>query len=142
MVNRGRRRISVQSGDELYVPGTFLDLQSQAEGLNTSGPLAATVLRAIHICRCAARSGHSDNEKAILKLADRRLGYRGGKGRPVPWSPSLEGHLQHAVREIQEGLASNWFELICDDENRPDTKVWEDWMWEVHLALQAVEPQH
>ncbi|KAK0227501.1 hypothetical protein EDD85DRAFT_794751 [Armillaria nabsnona] len=30
-----------------------------------------------------------------------------------------------------EGVAPNWFELIRDDENWSDTKVWEDWMWEV-----------
>ncbi|PBK79292.1 hypothetical protein ARMGADRAFT_1040918 [Armillaria gallica] len=47
------------------------------------------------------------------------------------WSPSLEGHLQHAVRETQEGVAPSWFELIRDDENRPDIELWEDWMWEV-----------
>ncbi len=73
----------------------------------------------------------SNNETATLKLADRRLGYRGGEGGPVPWSPSLEGHLQHAVRGIQEGVAPNWLELIRDDENRSDAKVWEVWMWEV-----------
>ncbi len=68
---------------------------------------------------------------AILKLADRRLGHRSGKGGPVPWSPSLEGHLRHAVRDIQDGVAPNWFELIRDDENRPDIELWEAWMWEV-----------
>ncbi len=25
----------------------------------------------------------------------------------------------------------NWFELIRDDERRPDVELWEDWMWEV-----------
>ncbi len=74
---------------------------------------------------------HSDNEKAILKLADRRLGYRSGKGGPVPWLPSLEDSLRHAVRDIQKGSASNWFELIRDYENRPDFELWEVSMWEV-----------
>ncbi|SJL12441.1 uncharacterized protein ARMOST_15868 [Armillaria ostoyae] len=121
-------------GDERYLPGTTLDLQFQAEGWDTFGPLAATVIKCFEpftstVVLLVQR--HTDNAKVILKLADRRLGYRGGKGGPVPRSPSLEDLLQHAVREIQEGVAPNWFELICDDENLPDTKVWEDWMWEV-----------
>ncbi|KAK0421914.1 hypothetical protein EV421DRAFT_1914856 [Armillaria borealis] len=102
-------------GDERYLPGTTLDLQFQAEGWNTFGPLAATVTKRFEpftstVVLLVQR--HSDNAKVILKLADRRLGYRGGKGGP-------------------EGVAPNWFELICDDENLPDTKIWEDWMWEV-----------
>ncbi len=74
---------------------------------------------------------HSDNEQAILKLADRRLGYRSGKGRQVPWSSSLEDRLRRAVHDIQAGVSPDWFEIIGDVENRPDTKLWEDWMWEV-----------
>ncbi|PBK71099.1 hypothetical protein ARMSODRAFT_63478 [Armillaria solidipes] len=105
----------------------------QAEDCNTFEPLAVTVKRFGPFTSAAVLlvQRHSDNEKAILKLADRRLGYRSGKGGPVPWSPSLEDHLRHAVREFQEGVGHNWFELIRDDENRPDTKIWEDWMWEV-----------
>ncbi|SJL12485.1 uncharacterized protein ARMOST_15912 [Armillaria ostoyae] len=116
--NHGRRWISVQSGDERYLPGTTLDLQFQAEGSNTFGPLAATVIRRFE-----------PSTSTVVLLV--QLGYRGGKGGPVRWLPSLEGHLQHAVRDIQEGVAPKWFELIHDDENRPDTKVWEDWMREV-----------
>ncbi|KAK0431055.1 hypothetical protein EV421DRAFT_2041464 [Armillaria borealis] len=116
--NHGRRWISVQSGDELYLPGTTLDLQFQADGFNTFEPLAVTVLKRFEPFTSAA---------VLLSW----LGYRSGKGGPVPWSPSLEGHLQHAIREIQESMAPNWFELIRDDENRPDTKIWKDWMWEV-----------
>ncbi len=95
------------SGDELYLPGTTLDLQFQAEGSNTFGSLAATVIQRLELFTSAAVllvKQYSDNEKVILKLADYRLGYRSGKGGPVAWSPSLEGHLQHAAREIQEGL--------------------------------------
>ncbi|KAK0443632.1 hypothetical protein EV421DRAFT_528438 [Armillaria borealis] len=133
-VNRRRRGISVQSGDELYLPGTTLDLQFQAEGSNTFGPLAATIIKRFEPFTSAVVllvQRHSDSEKVILKLADRRLGHRSGKGGPVPWSPSLEDHLRHAVRDFQEGSAPNWFELIRDDENRPDIELWEDWMWEV-----------
>ncbi|KAK0421903.1 hypothetical protein EV421DRAFT_2042953 [Armillaria borealis] len=132
--NHGRRWISVQSGDKLYVPGMTLDLQFQAEGCNASEPLAVTVLKRFEPFTSAAVllvQRRSDNENVILKLADRRLGHRSGKGGPVSWSPSLEGHLQHAVRDIQEGVVPNWFELIRDYENRPDVELWEDWMWEV-----------
>ncbi|PBK71133.1 hypothetical protein ARMSODRAFT_1017059 [Armillaria solidipes] len=121
-------------GNELYLLGTTLDLQFQAEGSNTFGLLAVTVIKRFEPFTSAAVllvQRHSDNEKAILKLADRRLGHRSGKGGPVPWSPSLENHLQHAVRDIQEGVAPNWFKLIRDYENRPDVELWEDWMWEV-----------
>ncbi|PBK88305.1 hypothetical protein ARMGADRAFT_1084632 [Armillaria gallica] len=72
-------------GDELYLPGTTLDLQFLAEGCNTFEPLAVTVPRRFEPFICAAVplvQRHSDNEKTILKLADRRLGYRGGR---FPW---------------------------------------------------------
>ncbi len=117
------------SGDELYLPGTTLDLQFQAEGLNNFGPLAATSIKRFGPFTSAAVllvQRHSDDGKVIPKLADRRLGHRSGKGGPVPWSPSLEGHLRHAVRDIQDGVGPNWFELIRDDENRPDIELWED----------------
>ncbi|KAK0421796.1 hypothetical protein EV421DRAFT_1953894 [Armillaria borealis] len=38
-------------------------------------------------------------------------------------------------------MAPNWFELIRDDENRPDTKIWKDWMWEVSTWRYKV-PNH
>ncbi|PBK68550.1 hypothetical protein ARMSODRAFT_975946 [Armillaria solidipes] len=53
------------------------------------------------------------------------------KIRPVPWSSSLEDRLRRAVHDIQAGVVPNWFELIRDVKNRPDTKLWEDWMWEI-----------
>ncbi|KAK0235528.1 hypothetical protein EDD85DRAFT_955087 [Armillaria nabsnona] len=99
----------------------------------TFEPLAVTALKRFEPFTPAAVllvRRISGNEKAILKLADHRLGHRGGKFGPVPWSPSLEGHLQHALRGIQEGMAPNWFELIRLDVGG------------LHLALQAVEPQH
>ncbi len=49
----------------------------------------------------------------------------------VPWTSSVEEHLRRAIRDIQAGVKPNWFELIHDSENRPDTELWEDWMWEV-----------
>ncbi|PBK88647.1 hypothetical protein ARMGADRAFT_1084604 [Armillaria gallica] len=86
----------------------------QAEDCNTFEPLAVTVVKCFEPFTSAAVllvQRIFDNEKAILKLVDRRLGYRGGKSGPVP--------------------RANWFELIRDDENRPDVELWEDWMQEV-----------
>ncbi len=54
----------------------------QAEGSNTFGPLTATVTKRFEPFTSAAVllvQRHSDSEKTILKLADRRLGYRGGR---------------------------------------------------------------
>ncbi len=104
-------------------PSSF---NSKQEGSNTFEPLAVTALKRFEPFTPAAVllvQRISGNEKAILKLADRRLGRRGGKVGPVLWSPSLEGHLQHALRGIQEGMAPNWSELIRNDENRPDIRI-------------------
>ncbi len=76
----------------------------------------------------------SDSQLLILKLADRRLGYCASNHDDVdtvPWLSSIDDHLRLVVRDIQEGLKPNWFELIHYFENRPDTELWEDWMWEV-----------
>ncbi|PBK71148.1 hypothetical protein ARMSODRAFT_973622 [Armillaria solidipes] len=76
---------------------------------------------------------HPDNERVILKLADRRLRSRSNKDMldTVPRTSSIEEHLRRAIRDIQAGVKPNWFELIHDFENRPSTELWEDWMWEV-----------
>ncbi|KAK0235541.1 hypothetical protein EDD85DRAFT_938665 [Armillaria nabsnona] len=61
------------------------------DGFNTFESLAVTVLKRFEPFTSAAVllvQRLSDNEKAILKLANRRLGYRSGKGGPMPWSPS------------------------------------------------------
>ncbi|KAK0217183.1 hypothetical protein IW262DRAFT_1464216 [Armillaria fumosa] len=60
-----------------------------------------------------------EDSYAVRDVESTLLGHRGGEGGPVPWSPSLDDHPQYA------------FELIHNDENRPDTKFWKDWMWEV-----------
>ncbi|PBK81782.1 hypothetical protein ARMGADRAFT_1091010 [Armillaria gallica] len=107
-------------------PERSSSFNSTQEGSNAFEPLAVTALNHFEPFTPAAVllvQRISGNEKAILKLADRRLGHRGGKVGPVPWSPSLEGHLKHALRGIQEGMAPNWFELIRDDENRPDIRI-------------------
>ncbi|KAK0227494.1 hypothetical protein EDD85DRAFT_975181 [Armillaria nabsnona] len=94
----------------------YQERPSTSKGCNTFGPLTATAIKRFE----------SFTSAAVLLV---QLGYRGGKGKPVSWPPSLEDHLQHVVREIQEGVAPNWFELVRDDENRPDTKVWEISTW-------------
>ncbi|KAK0490007.1 hypothetical protein EDD18DRAFT_562232 [Armillaria luteobubalina] len=74
----------------------------------------------------------SDNQKFILKLADRRLGHRGHEVE-IPWTSSLEDRLRHAVSDIQMGTIPDWIELLRDNENpkRPDEEDWEDWAWEI-----------
>ncbi len=44
---------------------------------------------------------------------------------------TIDDCLRCAVRDTQEGVMLKWFELIHDFENRPDTELCEDWMWEV-----------
>ncbi|PBK71057.1 hypothetical protein ARMSODRAFT_1083334 [Armillaria solidipes] len=102
--------MSVQSSDKLYLPGTTLRFQCQAQGSNTFGPLAATVTSATD--RLVQR--HFDHEKVILKLADCRLWHRSNKVPPdtMPRTPSMDDHLRRTVRDTQAAL-------------------WEDWMWEV-----------
>ncbi len=126
----------VCSSDELYLPGTTLHFQIQSQDSDTFEPLAATVVKRFEPFTSATVllvQRHPDNEKVILKLADRRLGSRSNKGKldTVPWTCSIEEHLRRAIRDIQAGAKPNWFELIHDFEDRPDTELWEDWMWEV-----------
>ncbi|SJL12430.1 uncharacterized protein ARMOST_15857 [Armillaria ostoyae] len=112
-------------GDELYLPGTNLDLQFQAQGSKAFKPLAATVVKRF------------EPITVILMLADRRLGYRNNnKGvDTVPWTSSIDDHLRRAVRDIQAGAIPNWFELINDSDKQPDEELWEDWMFEVGTWL-------
>ncbi|KAK0421797.1 hypothetical protein EV421DRAFT_1915121 [Armillaria borealis] len=108
--------VGFQSSDELYLPGTTLRFQLQAQGSSTFEPLAATVF--------------SDALPTILKLADRRLGYRINKEQldTVPWTSSIDDHLRHAVHDIQAGAIPDWFEVINDFDNWPDTELWENWI--------------
>ncbi|SJK99746.1 uncharacterized protein ARMOST_03057 [Armillaria ostoyae] len=94
-------------GDEPYLPGTTVHLQFQAQGSNAFEPLAFTLVKLFeHFTPAAVLPVQrlSDNEQAILKLADHRLWYRIGKGRPAPWSFSLEDRLRRAVHDIQAGV--------------------------------------
>ncbi len=78
-------------GDDLYQPGTTLNLKFQPHESADYKDVAAMVIKCFEPFTSAIVllvQRHSDNEKLILKLADRRLGYHSGKGRPVPWSLS------------------------------------------------------
>ncbi|PBK81711.1 hypothetical protein ARMGADRAFT_1039089 [Armillaria gallica] len=110
------------------------------QGSKAFEPLAATIVKRfepITVGTVLLVQRHSDNEKVILKLAARRLGYRcNNKGLDtVPWTSSIDDHLRRAVRDIQAGAIPNWFELINDSDNQPDEELWEDWMFEVGTWL-------
>ncbi|KAK0227475.1 hypothetical protein EDD85DRAFT_958095 [Armillaria nabsnona] len=122
--------------DKLYLPGSTLQFQFQVHDPTTFEPHAATVVKRFEPFTSATVllvRRHSDNEKVILKLADRRLGYRSNKDRldTVPWTSSIDNHLRRTVRAIKAGAIPDWFEVIGDFDNRPDTEFWEDWKWEV-----------
>ncbi|KAG7441358.1 uncharacterized protein BT62DRAFT_937118 [Guyanagaster necrorhizus] len=125
-----------QTGYDLYRLGTTLDLKFKAHESTEYKDLAATVIKRFEPFTCAAVllvQRHSDNEQVILKLADRRLGYRSNikDVDTVPWTSCIDDHLRRAVRDIQAGSIPDWFEFISDFDNRPDFEHWEDWMWEV-----------
>ncbi|KAK0235448.1 hypothetical protein EDD85DRAFT_968404 [Armillaria nabsnona] len=138
LVNYGRRWISippVETDGELYLPGTTLQLQFQLEGCNTFEPLPAKIVKPFKPFTSAVVllvQRLSDNVLVMLKLADRRLGYR-SNDIEVPWTSSIEDRLRHAVCDIQAGSIPDWIELLRDDENpkRPDEERWEDWAWEI-----------
>ncbi|KAK0434359.1 hypothetical protein EV421DRAFT_1992537 [Armillaria borealis] len=129
---RATPRIHFQSGDEPYLPGTTVHLQFQAQGSNAFEPLAFTLVKLFEPFTPAAVlpvQRLSDNDQAILKLTDHRLWYRSGKGRPAPWSSSLEDRLRRAVHDIQAGVSPDWFELICVVENRREEhRQQKDWL--------------
>ncbi|KAK0421906.1 hypothetical protein EV421DRAFT_2066923 [Armillaria borealis] len=126
-----------RTGDDLYRPGTTLNLKFQPHGSADYKDLAATVVKRFEPFTSAVVllvQRLPDKQPFILKLADRRLGYRSSNDDDVdtvPWLSYIDDHLRLAVRDIQIGVKPNWFEVIHDFENRPDTKLWEEWMWEV-----------
>ncbi|PBK81756.1 hypothetical protein ARMGADRAFT_773933 [Armillaria gallica] len=72
----------------------------------------------------------SDSKQFILKLNDRRLSHRHslniGDGK-LPWTPALEERLRAAVRDIQLGTVTSWFEVVMDSMNpaQPHPDDWE-----------------
>ncbi|SJL12477.1 uncharacterized protein ARMOST_15904 [Armillaria ostoyae] len=124
-------RCYVCSSDKLYLPGTTFCFQLQAQGSSTFEPLAATVVKRFEFFAVVLLvQQHSDHENISLKLTDYRLGYRSNKEQldTVPWTSSIDDHLRRAVHDIQAGAIPDWFEVISDFDNRPDTEPWEDWM--------------
>ncbi|PBK71146.1 hypothetical protein ARMSODRAFT_1002995 [Armillaria solidipes] len=124
-----------RTGNDLYRLGTTLNLKFKPHTFSEYTELAATVIRRFEPFTSAVVllvQRFCDNQPLILKLADRRLGYRAGNDDDVdtvPWTSSIDDHLRRAVREIQAGVKTNWFELISDFENRPDTGLWEVCTW-------------
>ncbi len=100
-----RRTVSAWIGPPLSIPSARL---------STFQPLAATVVKPFEPFTFTMTTllvqRHSDNEEVILKLVDRRLGYRSNKDSldTVPWSPSFD---DHAIRAIQAGSVPDWFEV-------------------------------
>ncbi|KAK0458191.1 uncharacterized protein EV420DRAFT_1643069 [Desarmillaria tabescens] len=108
-----------RTGDDLYQPGTILQLKFQSHEFADYKDLSATVIKRFEPVTSAVVllvQRHSDNEQRYIG---------------VPWTSSIEDHLRRAIRDIQAGVIPDWFELINDRENRPDPELWEDWMWEV-----------
>ncbi len=92
--------------------------------LSTFQPLAATVVKPFESFTSTTTTllvqRHSDNEKVVLKLADRGLGYRSNKDSldTVPWTLSID---DHDVRAVQAGAIPDWSEVISDF----DAEFWE-----------------
>ncbi|KAK0217178.1 hypothetical protein IW262DRAFT_1495942 [Armillaria fumosa] len=102
----------ILSGDDLYRPGTTLNLKFQPHESTEYNDLAATVIKPFEPF-----------------TSDRRLGHRGNEVE-TPWTSTLEDRLRRAVGDIQMGTIPAWIEFLRDDENpkRPDEELWEDWV--------------
>ncbi|PBK81787.1 hypothetical protein ARMGADRAFT_1068481 [Armillaria gallica] len=106
-----------QTGDDLYRPGARLNLKYRSHESSEYIDLAAMAVKRFEPFTAAVVllvQQLSDSQPLILKLADRRLGYCASNHDDVdtvPWLSSIDDHLR----------------LV----NRPDTELWEDWMWEV-----------
>ncbi|KAK0421907.1 hypothetical protein EV421DRAFT_2026202 [Armillaria borealis] len=117
-----------------YIHLDKIQFKLQAQGSPAFKDLAATVAKRFEPSTCSVVllvERAEDSQPLIVKLADRRLGYRNYLKTSVPWTSKLEERLRQAVRKIQAGAVPDWFELIHDREKRPDQEDWEDWMWEV-----------
>lgn len=125
-----------RTGDGLYVAGAKLDLMFQARDRSAFEPLSVQVMKCFKPSTSAVVllvRRLSDSQPFILKLADRRLGYRYNWDVDIPWTSTVEAHLRHAVHDIQLGVTPNWFEIVQDTSHpqRPGKDEWEDWMWEI-----------
>ncbi|PBK71122.1 hypothetical protein ARMSODRAFT_1083372 [Armillaria solidipes] len=130
---------SPQKGRDLYLPGSKIHLQFQAQDTTAFRPLVAKIVKRLEPFTSSVVlliQQISDSKQFILKLNDRRLGHRhrlNMEDGELPWTPALEERLRAAVRDIQLGKVTNWFEFVKDTMNpaRPHPDDWEDWMWEM-----------
>ncbi|KAK0431068.1 hypothetical protein EV421DRAFT_2064960 [Armillaria borealis] len=111
-------------------------MQFQANSSSAFEPLSATIVKRFEPFTSAVVllvRRPFDTQPFILKLADRRLGYRHCWDVDIPWTSTVEGHLRRAVHDVQLGKKRNWFEIVHDTGHpqRPPKDEWEDWMWEV-----------
>ncbi|KAK0227455.1 hypothetical protein EDD85DRAFT_1026995 [Armillaria nabsnona] len=119
------QEILLLRGDELYLPGTIFDLQFQAEGSSSFGPLAATVIKCFEPFTSAALLlvlRISDNEKAILNW------------RIVDWDIAVV-----KVDQCRGPLPSK---IICNMSYAKFKRAWRTTGLDaggLHLTLQAVE---
>ncbi|KAK0431076.1 hypothetical protein EV421DRAFT_2024756 [Armillaria borealis] len=142
--------LNVRGGD-LYLPGSKIHLQFQAQNTTAFRPLVAKIVKRLEPFTSSVVlliQQISDSKQFILKLNDRRLGHRhrlNMEDGELPWTPALEERLRAAVRDIQLGKVTNWFEFVKDTMNpaRPHPDDWEDWMWEMSTwAIRMQEHQN
>ncbi|KAK0458193.1 uncharacterized protein EV420DRAFT_384594 [Desarmillaria tabescens] len=138
---------SPQKGSDLYLPGSLIQLQLQAQDSTTFWPLVAKIIKRLEpfTSSVVLLIQHvTDSKQFILKLNDSRESHRHSLtmvNGELPWTPALEERLRTAVRDTQLGTATNWFELVEDFRNptQSDPKDWKDWMWEVSAWTSRVE---
>ncbi len=123
----------------MYLPGSKSHLQFQAQDTTAFRPLVAKIVKCLEPFTSSVVllvQQISDIKQFILKLNDRRLGHHhrlNMEDGELPWTPALGERLRAAVRDIQLGKVTNWFEFVKDTMNpaRPHPDDWEDWMWEM-----------
>ncbi|KAG7441345.1 uncharacterized protein BT62DRAFT_484412 [Guyanagaster necrorhizus] len=138
---------SPQNGNDLYLPGSKIHLQFQEQDSTTFRPLVAKIVKRLEPFTSSVVlliQQVSNNKQFILKLNDGRLGHHhrlNMEDGELPWTPALEEHLPAAVRNIQLGTITNWFELVDGWKNPayPRTRDWEDWMWETETWTLRME---
>ncbi len=128
-----RRAVSTRNNPPLSIPS------ARPQHFQNSRSHGGQTLWTFHLRRRLLVQRHSDNE-VILKLADCRLCYCSKKDSldTVPWTPSIDEHLRRAVHDIRARAIPDWFEDITDLDDRPDTELWEDWMWEVSTWFRKI----
>ncbi|KAK0458940.1 uncharacterized protein EV420DRAFT_340818 [Desarmillaria tabescens] len=133
---------------DLYLPGSEIQLKFQAPDSPIVQPLSVKIIKRLEPFTSSAvllSQRTSDNKQFILKLNDRRVGFRSSLNMDgeFPWTPDLEERLRAAVREIDNGTKTHWFESVKDRMNPalPCPSDWEDWMWEIFTWTLRMERQ-